>query len=514
MILGALASAVLVFLSFPPADLGPLAWFALIPLLYALGTARLPWQGGVTGLIYGGVFFGLFFSYIMRYGIFPLMLLALFQGLFFGLFGWLMVYLRPVKSVLLRSAGAAAAWTLIEYLRSHVGPLSLTFGDLAYSQHQMLSVLQIASVLGAGAVTLTVVFANGLLASMLLQLRLSPYDSVTGRRRASPAKSVLGGYAVVFAVMIGGAIVVQTGAFAPPRVKEIGAAKSCHPLAIQGNVAIQQSPTEDDADQCRLVYTYEPSGITPKVGVDLVVWPETAIPVVLNRRPFYLEEVQQYARDARVHLLMGALEEGEDGLLYNTAYLFNPEGEWIDSYRKVDLVLFGEYVPNLGPLNALVKRYPVRSYNISSGRERNVMDFAGRGLGSLICWEAVLAQPTRELCRKGAQFLVFMTSDSWAAGSFELDQHAVTAPVRAVESRRFVVRAATMGPSAVISPYGRPLTQVPAGADGFVHHRVYPLGGLSIYHHIGDLPLLFICVVLWMVAMFRRPAQPPVPESR
>ncbi len=512
MVLGALLSAVLVFLSFPPIDLGPLAWFALIPLLYALGAARLPWQGGLTGLIYGTVFFGLFFSYIARYGIFPLILLALFQGMFFGLFGWLMVYLRPVKRLLLRAAGAAAAWTLIEYLRGHIGPLSLTFGDLAYSQHQILSVLQIASVLGAGAVTMTVVFANGLLAEMLLQLRLHPYDSSTRQRRASLAKPVFGGYAVVLAVILGGATVVQTATFVPPRVKDIKAARSCHPLVVQGNVAVQQPPTEDDADQCRLVYTYGTGEFSRELKADLVVWPETAIPVVLNRRPFYLEDVQQSARDARAHLLMGALEEGKDGRLYNTAYLFNPEGEWVDSYRKGDLVLFGEYVPNLGPLNALVKRYPVRSYNISPGRERNVMEFADWRLGTIICWEATLAEPTRELCREGAQFLIFITSDSWAAGSFELGQHAVTAPVRAVESRRFVVRAATMGPSAVINPYGQPLMQAPAGVGGIVHHKIYPLAGLSIYHRIGDLPLLFICVVLWVGAMFQRPAQPPVPK--
>ncbi|MCK4323385.1 MAG: apolipoprotein N-acyltransferase, partial [Armatimonadetes bacterium] len=69
-------SAVLLFTSFPPAEIAAVAWIALIPLFYVLGEVRRPWQGGVVGLIYGMVFFGLFFYYISQYGVLPLVLLA------------------------------------------------------------------------------------------------------------------------------------------------------------------------------------------------------------------------------------------------------------------------------------------------------------------------------------------------------------------------------------------------------------------------------------------------------
>ena len=134
MVAGAVLSAVLAFISFPPAEVSLVAWMALIPLFYVLCRMRRPWQGGVIGLIYGAVFFGLFFYYILQYGVLPLVLLALFQGFFFAIFGWLAVYLRTVRSLLLRAAALAAAWVLVEYIRGHLGPLAVNFGDLAYSQ--------------------------------------------------------------------------------------------------------------------------------------------------------------------------------------------------------------------------------------------------------------------------------------------------------------------------------------------------------------------------------------------
>ncbi len=509
MVAGAVLSAVLAFVSFPPADLAAVAWVALIPLLYVLGRAGKPWQSAVGGLIYGVVFFGLFFYYIAQYGILPLTLLALFQGLFFGIFGWLAGYARAVRSLLLRAAALAAAWTVIEYIRSHLGPLALNFGDIAYTQYQMLSVLQIASVLGSGAVTFVVVFANALLASMFLQRQLHESEAATARR-PTLAKPVVIGFGMVLAVMLGGSVVLQSGSFASPKVKKIAVGKPLQTMVVQGNLPLHQPVTEVDADRARQVYTYLTGGRPVRSAPDLVVWPETAIPVVLNRSPMYLADVQESAREVGGYLLMGALEAGNGGKVYNSAYLFSGEGELLDTYRKVDLVPFGEYVPDLGPLNSLVSHYPVRSQNISPGARRNLLQVYEVPFGALICWEAIFPGPNRQLCRGGAQFLAYLTSDSWAAFTAELRQHSAIAVLRAIESRRYVVRAATLGPSAIINPYGRRISLSGVGENDMVFEKIYPLSGLSLYHRIGDLPLLGICIILWVVAMFLRRPEPAV----
>jgi len=503
LVAGAVLSAVLLFISFPPAEMATVAWVALIPLFYVLGEVRVPWEGSVLGLIYGMVFFGLFFYYIAQYGVLPLVLLALFQGLFFAVFGWLAVYLQTVRSLLLRAAALAAAWVLVEYIRSHIGALAVNFGDIAYSQYKMLSLLQIASVLGSGAVTLIIVFANALLAAALVQHHLEKPET---RRSARPeiSKPVLIGLALVLVFILGGAVVIQIGSFAAASIRKIAAGKPLQTIVVQGNVAIQHPATREDAERCRLTYvsmTRKPS--ERETLPDLIVWPETSLPVVLNESPQYLNEVKQVAEQTGAYLLMGALEAAH-GQVHNSAYLFSGEGKLLDTYRKVDLVMFGEYVPNLGPLNRLVSHYPIRSQDIVPGAERNLLQVYEVPLGNLICWEAIFAGPNRQLCRKGAQLLVHITSDSWAAYSPELRQHGAIASLRAVESRRYVVRAATMGPSAIINPYGRRIAQVKPGEEGQRIAKVYPLSRLSIYHRIGDLPLLTICVILWVAAMFVR----------
>ncbi len=499
---GAVLSAVLLFISFPPAEMATVAWIALVPLFYVLSKVRRPWQGSVLGLIYGMVFFGLFFYYIARYGVLPLVLLALFQGLFFAVFGWLAVYLRTIRSLLLRAAALAAAWVLVEYIRSHIGALAVNFGDIAYSQYEMLSLLQIASVLGSGAVTLVIVFANALIAAIFVQHHLEK-PGTRRSARSEMAKPVLVGLTLVLVVILGGAVVIQIGSFATPAVKKIAAGKPLQTIVIQGNVAIQNPTIQEDAERCRLTYVNMTSKSAAHILPDLIVWPETSLPVVLNEAPQYLKEVKQLAKKTGAYLLMGALEAAH-GQAYNSAYLFSGEGKLLDTYRKVDLVMFGEYVPNMGPLNWLVKRYPIRSQNIAPGAARNLLQVYEVPLGSLICWEASFAGPNRQLCRKGAQLLVHITSDSWAAYSPELRQHGAIASLRAVESRRYVVRAATMGPSAIIDPYGRRIAQVNSGEEGRIIGKVYPLSGLSIYDRIGDLPLLTICVILWVAAMFVR----------
>ncbi|MCK4324140.1 MAG: apolipoprotein N-acyltransferase, partial [Armatimonadetes bacterium] len=405
-------------------------------------------------------------------------------------------------SLLLRAAALAAAWVLVEYIRSHIGALAVNFGDIAYSQYEMLSLLQIASVLGSGAVTLVIVFTNALIASVFVQHRL---ERLEARQPAHPqmAKPVLIGLTVVFVVILGGAVVIQSGSFLTPSIKEIAPGKPLQAILIQGNVAIQHPATQEDAERCRLTYVDMTSKAAGGMLADLIVWPETSLPVALNESPEYLDEVKKVAKETGAYLLMGALEAA-GGQVHNSAYLFSGEGELLDTYRKVDLVMFGEYVPNLGPLNRLVKRYPIRSQNVVPGAERNLLQVYEVPLGTLICWEAIFAGPNRELCRKGAQLLVAITSDSWAAYSPELRQHGAIASVRAVESRRYMVRAATMGPSAIINPYGRRIAQVPPGEEGVTVGKVYPLSGLSIYHRIGDLPLLIICAVVWMAAMFAR----------
>ncbi len=488
--LAALAGAIC-YLSFPPADMGMLAWIGLVPLFYALACCSSPGEGALVGLVYGTVFFALLMQYILMFGLLPWIMLAIFQGLFFAIFGWAATSLRRVSSILLWAAGMASGWVLVEYLRSHLGPLSFTFGSLTYSQHTMLPILQVASLLGASAITFLIVLSNALLAGILVHMRMLTAPP-TDRQHPRMLASVIAGYAIIGIVYMGGTVALSLRDCYPPTGQPLQVA------LVQGNVDLHTPLTPEDAQRCREVY----SELTPPISarLDLVVWPETALPVVLNLDSVYWDTVTQLARDRQITLLTGALEETGDGELYNSAYLFDADGELVSKYRKIHLVMFGEYVPWRDRLKFL-ERYPIRRFDFVPGDQQKLMSVSEVPFGVLICFEAIFSEPTRQLCRRGAQFLAFLTSDVWAAGTSEVLQHSYTAPVRAVEARKYVLRAATMGQSAIISPYGDIMKEIPVATANFAEGEIYPRAGLSVYHHIGDLPLLAICAVLWLAAI-------------
>lgn len=487
-------SGVLCYLSFPPVDLGLLAWVSLVPLFLALRSTTWPWQGGLVGLVYGVVFFALLLQYISMFGYLPWLALAVFQGFFFAIFGWVVVYLTRVSSPITAAGAGAAAWVQVEYLRSHIGPLSFTFGNLAYSQHSLLPIIQIASLLGAGAVTFLIVLSNATLAQILVQLRRPPAEP--GARRQRAVMGSLGAtYALIGLVYVGGVVVLRMAHRSPDEAQGIRVG------LVQGNVDLHTPVAAENGARCRVTYSQLSRDLPD--GLDLVVWPETALPVTLNREPVYLRVVEQTAGQLQAHLLTGALEQSASGGTYNTAYLFNPAGEIVDRYHKIDLVMFGEYVPWRGRLKFL-SGYPIRGFDFVPGDERQTMSVGDARVGVLICFEAIFAQPARELCGQGADLLVFLTSDVWAAGTPELLQHSYTAPLRAVEARKYVVRSATMGQSALISPYGQVLRDIPVATAGAVVGEVYPRPGLSVYHRGGDVPLVALCLLLWIAAMFSR----------
>jgi apolipoprotein N-acyltransferase len=234
---------------------------------------------------------------------------------------------------------------------------------------------------------------------------------------------------------------------------------------------------------------------------DLIVWPETAINAPLNLDPLRQQQLAELARKQNAHLLIGA-GESERGRTYNSAYFIKPDGSIAGTYRKMDLVMFGEYVPGRQRFPFL-KRYPIRPFDYTSGGGRVLFKAQDYTLSPLICFEAIFPAQTREVCRLGAQLVVIITSDAWAKDPNEVRIHSAVGPFRAIEARKYVVRAASIGRSAIYDPYGNTLAEVPFHENGVASAIVRPLGGLSTYHFWGDWPLAALSVLLFIVGLLR-----------
>ncbi len=475
---------------FPPFGLYPLAWVALLPLLAALARARRPAHGAGLGLLTGLVFFGALHSYLLMYGLLPTSLVAVFQALPLALFGWAAVHVFAGRRPLRQAAALAGAWVLVEWFRANLGGLSLTMGQLGYSQQPVLPLLQSASLAGALGISFLIVLVNATLAGALF-----PRDRKVSGRWATLVLAIL----LTGATWLSGYQVLQRPLPSGPPLR-VG--------VVQPNVFLHTPVTPEDLLECLKQYPrytdllmapYGPPEAKDPRRPQLVVWPETAFPAVLNvERPFD-DAVRETARRHHIWLLMGALavpgaQEGapEDlasAQTYNNAWLFDPEGELRGTYSKMDLVPFGEYVPFRDKL-PLLDRYPVREFDFTAGTERNLLEIETMRCGALICFEAILPGGSRELVAAGAGFLAFLTSDAWAGPSPEVLVHSQTAPLRAVETGRWIVRAAASGESGIISPRGEWVDSVPAWHSGVATAEIQSLQGRTRYSRYGDWPLV------------------------
>ncbi|MBI3002839.1 MAG: apolipoprotein N-acyltransferase, partial [candidate division NC10 bacterium] len=189
-----------------------------------------------------------------------------------------------------------------------------------------------------------------------------------------------------------------------------------------------------------------------------IVWPETAAPLLLRHDPVRLAYVRALAQSLGRPVLVGAPDRaaGEPIRLQNSAMLFGPDGRLLAKYDKMHLVPFGEYVP-LKPLLFFVDKVATGIGDFVPGETRTIFRVPGGTFAASICFEVIFPAEVRAAVAGGAEFLVNITNDAWFGRSAAPAQHLRMAAFRALETRRYLARAANTGISAAVDPYGRVL---------------------------------------------------------
>lgn len=227
---------------------------------------------------------------------------------------------------------------------------------------------------------------------------------------------------------------------------------------------------------------------------DLILWPETAVPQLLNNADETLAAIHD--RIDGVPLLFG-IQRYEDGRYFNSAVLLDGEGQTSQIYDKAHLVPFGEYVP-FGDLMARFGIYGFASQagaGYAAGPGAQLMDLAiGQAL-PLICYEAVFAQDVNAAPAR-PDVLIQITNDAWFGTRSGPYQHLVQARMRAAEQGVPMLRAANTGISAMIDPYGRLHQSIPLGIADFVDVQLPQPLAATIYSRTGDWPVFLFCIAL------------------
>jgi apolipoprotein N-acyltransferase len=236
----------------------------------------------------------------------------------------------------------------------------------------------------------------------------------------------------------------------------------------------------------------------------LIVWPETPAPFYLNDDPGFRQRIERIARTSDSYVLVGYIDKNGDGST-NSAGLVDPRGAVVSRYDKMHLVPFGEYVP-LKSLLFFAESLTRQVGDFKPGTEYTVDTMDQHRFSTAICYESIFPDLVRQFVKRGSELLVVITNDGWFGVSSAPYQHLRMGVVRAVENRRYEVRTANTGISAIIDPYGRIESSTPIGRRMVLDGRVYFHSDQTFYTRYGDVfaYLNVIAALVFLGLLFRR----------
>jgi apolipoprotein N-acyltransferase len=287
------------------------------------------------------------------------------------------------------------------------------------------------------------------------------------------------------------------------------------PSIIQREKWLPENQRRIFDDHLTLSLTNANGTVDGATGIDLIVWPEAAMPFVPLSQPIALEQIGRILPPDTT-LLAGALRieaatATQPRRVYNTLLGFQ-RGEpaaHVATYDKTHLVPFGEYLPFGRVLEAIgLRGLAAQRGGFASGPEpRALIDVPGVGkIAPLICYEAIF--PTRVIqSRERPRALVMVTNDGWFGNTTGPRQHFHMARVRAVEEGVPVIRSANNGISAVIDPIGGVVAILALDVRGTIDASL-PQGVLSppLYARVGDglFAALSLILAAWLGLRLRK----------
>lgn len=241
--------------------------------------------------------------------------------------------------------------------------------------------------------------------------------------------------------------------------------------------------------------------------IDIVVWAETALPINLNNNSVFLDTCYNLSKTINSNLLIGAFEKTEDKL-YNAIYKISHSDNDIETYHKQHIVPFGEYIPFRKLLEKnvpILKHILTLSDDLNSGINTKPIKVADTTVANLICFDSIFPETARKQVLNGAELIAIQTNDSWFDNTTAVRQHLAQAVIRAVENKRFVIRSANTGISAIISPTGEILSALNPQTAGYINYEINPIKEKTVYTEFGDI-IVFISMLLLIFISFIKTA--------
>jgi len=465
-------------LSFPPADLGYLVWIAFVPWFLLIVTEEK--YVYLNALFIGAAFFFIQLSWLRYVTTIAWVLLSLYCSAYFIAFAFCTRFIA-FRLKLPLVVIAPCIWASLEFIRSFL--LSgFPWFFIGHTQYRFLPVIQVSDITGVYGISFIIVTVNAGIVDLIIRSLASSNKLVSDFISVIPPGHPLKNgdfkylpldkkYKSSLTCIMPLALLTAVLLYGVCWLKDYKPQEGPLVCMVQGNIPqdLKFDSTEEDDIQILKKYSDLSMGVKGKL-IDLLVWPETMVPGLLNINPELtgrkIDMLSQFtavqlAQDLNTNLLLGGLAltlVGDEQIYFNSAYSYNREGKLAGRYDKIHLVPFGEFTPlkKYFPFLASLVPYEI-GLTHSNRRTLFNLDTPTGGsftFGSSICYEDTVPSLIRKFKKDGAEFMLNITNDGWFRNSAELDQHLAIMVFRAVENRICMARAANTGISSFVAPDG------------------------------------------------------------
>ena len=462
----AIVGALLMWLAFPPFDIGLLAFVAPAPFLWGLRRVERGPGALAVGFVYGAVFFGLLLSWIAVLGMVAWIPLTLWLSTLSALFGLLVWTFRGW------TAGrwwliVVGGWSLWELIKAYVPWGGFPWGSLGYAAAGNPGLIGSVQWIGPTGWT---VLAVGVAAGIVLVVE----DTEHWRLLVDPTVVVL--------------LLVLAGVLFPPRAD----GETVTAAIVQGSSPCPQVHCQNEN---RRIYErhLELTRSIPKDIVDLVVWPENSFgsPYDPVGNPDIELELKVEAQRLGAYMLVSGTHVVDQEHFVNVNIVYSHIGTEVGRYDKQHPVPFGEYVP-LRQLFSFIPQLDQVPRDMIPGDEAVAFPIRDGILGSVISFEGAFSRHIRDAAQAGSQLIVVATNESsYGPDAPASDQFIELARVNAAAVGQDLILAAITGKSTFITAEGNVGEKTELLEERYIIDEVqFRAAGPTLYTRLGDWMVL------------------------
>jgi len=229
---------------------------------------------------------------------------------------------------------------------------------------------------------------------------------------------------------------------------------------------------------------------------ELVVLPEAELPYSQNSIRFidFLKNTEISEK-----IILGVWKY-DDAELYNAIY----SPRYNESYKKIHLVPFGEYIPFIEGLRGIINFFDLPMSNVSHGSQlqENIRILDNIPISSPICFDIAFPNTVRKM-NKSSLLMINVSNDTWFGNSIGPYHHLSIARVRSIENNRYTIRATNDGISAIISNKGTIVTLLDKGKSGILEGNVKLIKNSTFYSRNGHLFFIILSFIIVLIPFLK-----------